>query len=127
MYLLIARNNLLHDVRHRPERNGRRVVLLMLLLLLHLLLLLLLLQMKSLMILFGDDRPSERASLLHPRLTPERHLHLLSSPCVRRGPRQLNGGLLRHDAGVPGGIPRRVPAMQRRDPSLTFHYVSFSS
>lgn len=134
MYLLIARNTLLHDVRQRPERNGRRVVLLLLLLMmmmllllqqeLLLLLMLLLLQMMSLMVLLGDDRPSERASLLHPGLTSEGHLHLLSSPRVRRGPGQLDGGLLRRDACVSGGIPRRVPTMQRRGPSLTFHYDS---
>lgn len=66
------------------------------------------------MILLGNYRPDDRASLRHPGLRS--HFRFLSAPRIRSGPGQLNGGLLRCDAGVSGGIPRRVPAVQQRDP-----------
>jgi len=110
MYLLLALNTLVHHVRQRSERDGGRVVVLLLLLLL----LLLLMMMMTLVILLRDDRPHERARLRHPGLRP--HLRLLSATRVRRGPRQFHRRLLRGDAGVSGGVPRRVPAVQRRGP-----------
>lgn len=100
IYLLLALNTLLH-VWQRFKWDGYCVVLLLWLLM-------------TLMILLGNYRSNDRASLRHPGLRS--HLRFLSTPRIRSGPGQLNGGLLWRDAGVSGRIPRRVPAMQRRSP-----------
>lgn len=113
IYLLLALNTLLHNVWQRPERGGRRVVLLLLLLLL----------LMTLVVLLRDYRPHESARLRHPGLRS--HLRLLSAPRVRRGPGQFNRGFLRGDAGVSGGIPRRISAVQRRGPSVGVFTLSF--